>query len=539
MKRDQESRFGIRIGSLVIAVVCGLLLINLAGCGGSGSSPPGDAVKTAGDFGVFMDENPHANLAFADYPGNCLGCHAEQAAEMFNSVHYQWIGATPDMVNNGGEPQGKLTNAVNSYCINIEGNWGVCGACHVGRGLRPDDAEANFENIDCLMCHNASYAVQRVRLGDGTLGVLEPDDQMVRDIHHPTRANCLACHAKAGGGDGVKRGDISMATLTNSDPNFDVHMNTQGPDLACSECHVFEKHKVLGKGSDLRPTDDPARGAEVSCLTCHPDKEGRNGHDSSNINSHVARVACQTCHIPTYAKVATEIHRDWRTHHDGSPADETAHPGHPYTEKAANLMPTYRFWNRTSDNALLGDDASRTYDAGRDTWPTSIPMGDVTDGRIFPFKYKTAMQPKTVADNRLIALDTYEYLKVSGDITAAIEQGLTAMGYPAHEPYEWILTDTHQLINHGINPASHALQCNDCHGSIDRMDLQGEMGYQLKAERTTVCTQCHGNEGQKGFRAIHNIHVDDEKYDCNRCHLFSRPERGLGDSHDEEDDDDD
>lgn len=135
------------------------------------------------------------------------------------------------------------------------------------------------------------------------------------------------------------------------------------------------------------------------------------------------------------------------------------------------------------------------------------------------------MQPKTVADNQLIALNTYEYLKVSGDVTASIEQGLTAMGYPSHEPYEWILTDTHQLINHGISPASQALQCNDCHGSIDRMDLQGELGYQLKSERTALCTQCHGIEGDRGFEAIHNIHVNDEKYDCSRCHTFPRPER--------------
>ena len=437
------------------------------------------------------------------------------------------------MVNNGGQPQGKLTNAVNSYCINIEGNWGMCGSCHVGRGLRPDNADATLENIDCLMCHSAGYATLRVRLDDGTLGVQEPDDQLVRNIHKPTRANCMACHAKAGGGDGVKRGDISLATVTNSDPKFDVHMNSQGADLVCSECHVFIDHKVIGKGSDLRPTDDPIRGAEVSCLTCHPGKDGQDGHDSSKINSHVARVACQTCHIPTYAKVATEIHRDWRTHHDGSMADSSAHPGHPYTEKAADLIPTYKFWNRMSDNILLGDDALRTYNAGRDTWPTSTPIGDVTDGLIYPFKYKTAMQPKTVADNRLIALNTYEYLKNSGDVTASIEQGLTSMGYSAHEPFEWVMTDTHQMINHGISPANQALQCTDCHGSIDRMDLQGELGYQLKAERTMVCTQCHGIEEQKGFEAIHYIHVDDEKYDCNNCHVFTRHERGLaGDDND-------
>lgn len=482
--------------------------------------------KHGGKIGS-RDNNPHAKLKYADYPGNCLNCHMDQATEMFNTTHYQWVGETPDMVNGNGQPQGKLTNAVNSYCINILGNWPVCGSCHAGRGLRPDDAGAGLENIDCLMCHSEEYAVRRTRLSDGTMGVAQPDDALVQNIHAPTRVNCLACHAKAGGGDGVKRGDLSLASATNASADFDVHMNRAGADLSCQACHVFENHKVIGKGSDIRPTDDPGRGAQVSCLTCHPDKNSRNGHDSRKINDHVNRVACQTCHIPTYAKVATETHRDWRSHHDGSPADANALPGHPYTEKAADLIPVYRFWNRTSDNALLGDEASRTYNALKDTWSTSIPMGDVTDGKLYPFKYKTAMQPKTVADNRLVALNTYEYLKRSGQVAVAIEQGLAAMGYAAHEPFEWVLTDTHQLLNHGISPSSKGVQCAECHGNVDRMDLQGELGYQLKGDKSAVCQQCHEPEEDKRFGAIHNIHVDDEKVDCRHCHSFSRPERGL------------
>ena len=379
------------------------------------------------------------------------------------------------------------------------------------------------------MCHNDGYAAQRTRLPDGSMGVAQPDDGMVQNVHRPTRANCLACHAKAGGGDGVKRGDLSMATITNADRDFDVHMNSAGSNLDCQSCHVFDKHKVIGKGSDLRPTDDLERGSEVSCLTCHTDKNSREGHDTEKVNDHVARVACQTCHIPVYAKVATETYRDWRVHHDGSPADASALPGHPYTEKMANLTPSYKFWNRKSDNALLGDDASRTYNGATDTWPTSTPSGDVSDGKLYPFKYKTAMQPKTRVDNKLIALNTYEYLKGSGNATEAINQGLSAMGYdkPETVAYDWVLTDTHGLLNHGINPASDALQCADCHGSVDRMDLQGDLGYQLKADKSTVCFQCHGQKENKSFAVIHEKHVKDKKYDCSSCHTFSRPERGL------------
>jgi hypothetical protein len=59
------------------------------------------------------------------------------------------------------------------------------------------------------------------------------------------------------------------------------------------------------------------------------------------------------------------------------------------------------------------------------------------------------------------------------------------------------------------------------------MDLKGELGYQLKAPESRVCTQCHGREEKESFSAIHEEHVREKKYDCSHCHTFSRPERNL------------
>ena len=473
--------------------------------------------------------SPHAGLLYQQYPGNCLSCHANEANDMLQTTHYRWLGDVPDMLNDIGVQQGKLTNAVNSYCINILGDWPVCGSCHAGRGKRPDDPTAGVENIDCLVCHSEEYAVQRSRQPDGSMGVANPTDSMVQNVQRPGRANCLKCHATAGGGDAVKRGDLSLATITNADPNFDVHMNTAGADLSCQACHVFENHKVLGKGSDLRPTDDLSRGSEVSCVTCHTGKDTANGHATAKVNDHVARVACQTCHIPTYAKVATETHRDWRTHHDGTPADGVSGPGHPHTEKLADLIPEYKFWNRLSENYLLGDDASQTFDPATGAYPTSRPEGDINEvgSKLYPFKYKTATQPMTIADNSLIALDTFEYLSVSGNAVTAVENGLVNMGYPATEPYEWVVTDTYQLLNHGVNSASGVLQCTGCHENNAQVDLKSQIGYAAKDSLNKLCVQCHGNENPRPFESMHNLHVTKEKYDCTWCHTFSRPERGL------------
>jgi hypothetical protein len=352
----------------------------------------------------------------------------------------------------------------------------------------------------------------------------------------PTRANCLKCHAYAGGGDGVKRGDLSWALVENADAHFDVHMNTAGPDLQCQDCHVFQNHKTIGKGSDLRPTDDLSRGAEITCAnsTCHVGMDSGSGHASagrvSEPDRHVARVACQSCHIPTYAKVLddmvhrpTEVHRDWTHHHDGTDAstcdaddDGTAEdpcPGHPHKDKAANLLPTLKFWNRLSDNYLLFDDASVTYDAAAGTYPTSRPLGDVHAGKLTPFKYKTALQPM-VSDNKvLIVLDTLEYLKGSGDLELSIQSGLGNMGYPTTEPYEWVTTDTFQMINHGVNPVGAVADCSHCHqgGTLDVTadSWLDTMGYRLKGEKEQVCNQCHDGSKKlpRTWDKMHN-HVD-------------------------------
>ena len=482
-------------------------------------------------------EDHHAGLVFSEYPNNCIGCHDDEANQVHASTHYKWLGEAPDMTNGEFILQGKLTNAVNSYCVNIEGNWPVCGSCHAGLGKRPDDITAGLENIDCLVCHNEEYSTTRKRLADGTMGVDNPTDNMVQNIHEPTRANCLSCHAKAGGGDGVKRGDLSLALANNTDSHFDYHMSSTGANLSCQSCHTFENHKTIGKGSDIRPTDDLARGAELSCTNCHADDV--NEHPTE-VRHHLDHIACQSCHIPTYAKVATETHRDWATHHDGTDATTCSEanpcPGHPHTDKASNLIPEYKWWNRKSDNYLLGDDASRTYDADKGTYPTSIPLGDVTDGKLYPFKYKTAVQPMTTADKRLIALDTFEYLKNTGNVTTSVKNGLINMGYSADENYEWITTDTYQMINHGSGNSDDRLACSDCHNNTSRMDLQGSLGYNLNGTKTAVCGQCH--EGEKltdivsgakdyDYRSIHDKHVNSKGKDCSWCHSFSRPERNL------------
>jgi hypothetical protein len=458
----------------------------------------------------------------------CLQCHTTQAHEVHASVMYQWEGATPDMTS-GPEKQGKISGAINSYCVNILGNWDVCGNCHVGLGQppTPDATPEQLANIDCMVCHQEAYRRKKVD------GAFVPDenamtismDEAARTVHPPGRYNCLQCHAKAGGGDAVKRGDLTLAQVSTTDRNFDVHMATTGANMRCQECHTFTDHKVAGKGSDLRPTDSAD---SLECSDCHSNMITNDGHEGDYIERHITRVACQTCHIPIYAKdasdspssEATETHRTWLATHS------TAPPFHPVLSTDNDLIPEYRFWNRKSSNYLLHDVA--TIDPATGRYPTSRPLGDVADdhAKLYAFKYKTAEQPFAHDQSKLIALDTSVFF-ATGDPIAATEQGLMNMGLSETEPYSWVETDTFQMLNHQVSTGNAALECNDCHGSTQRMDLQGELGYALKGPQSQVCYQCHGSKEDKSFTELHNKHVKDKHYDCSWCHSFSRPERRL------------
>ncbi len=470
-------------------------------------------------------DNPHTDVTW-NGPATCVECHETEANEVHGSVMYQWQGEAPHVVS-GPAIQGKISGGVNSYCINILGNWGGCGNCHVGFGALPEPTAdpAQLENIDCMICHQQAY--RRIKSG----GVFVPDldamsitmDEAVRTVHLPERYNCLQCHAKAGGGDAVKRGDLAMAHVATTDEDFDVHMAVTGGDLRCQDCHTTTNHRVAGRGSDIRPTDSDV---VLDCTNCHTDMGTQ--HPSSTIRRHLDRVACQTCHIAFYAKnasdtpssEATETHRTWLSTHSPEP------PYHPAADKDNQLVPEYRFWNETSRNYLLHEVAVLDPKTGR--YPTSRPVGHVSnaDAKLYAFKYKTAEQPITNGSRQLIALATDVFF-ATADAAAATEQGLVNMGLDSATAYSWIETDTLQMLNHQVGDEDSALRCDNCHGSNPRIDLLSDHGYGLWGSPAEVCQQCHGPEPMPDFEELHEEHVLDEDYDCSWCHGFSRPERGL------------
>jgi hypothetical protein len=290
---------------------------------------------------------------------------------------------------------------------------------------------------------------------------------------------------------------------------------------------------------DLRPSDVPDL---MTCETggCHDSTP----HSSSDLNQHTARVACQTCHIPEYAKgMPTEVSRDWRNPHYSTSACNGRGGWLPEEIKAGGglngidgLIPSYQWFDGTSQVYVLGEPLDN-YPMKNGAYTLGVPNGsiDQVDAKIYPMKEHTSISAVD-NNNRLIAHSTFEFFR-TGNFDNAVTFALEQMGRNANEYAGTVGVHTYQSINHGVEPKESALQCGDCHndtgysGGPVRMNLQGDLGYTAHetelslAERRVVqpdgnlCNDCHGNESGD-FSSIHNRHTS--LYDCSYCHDFSR-----------------
>jgi hypothetical protein len=502
----------------------------------SASYTRGSETRSAATTVTILDQVPvsgsHAGR-FAVYEGTktCLTCHLSEAMAMHASVHYQWQGNASEAVGLSSSLVGKL-GGINDFCIYPDINWlgklvnldgqqvdGGCARCHSGLGAKPapEPTQAQLENIDCLLCHSKNYrrTVAQVdgawRFVPDTAAMSVSLQQAAVDITKPDSATCLNCHTKAGGGNNYKRGDLEEAHRTPS-ASFDVHMAPRaagGAGLSCLSCHTAAAHHIAGRGTDLRERDlaDPVR-----CTNCH----SRSPHKDSKLNSHTARVSCTVCHIPEFAKVApTDLHRDYSASAEVVAATRLYEP---HMLLASHVQPEYRFFNGTSQFYEFGSEAVPD-SSGRIVM--SKPLGSITDppAQIVALKRHTARQPIDPVTRRLLPLKMSTFFQ-TGDVTAAVRQGVAAVGWPDNG-FEFAETERWMGLYHEVAPAKQALQCSACHGGT-RMDFAA-LGYTPLATRNgkPLCSSCHGAK-TASFTKIHEEHVTEKHYDCSTCHTFSK-----------------
>jgi hypothetical protein len=257
-----------------------------------------------------------------------------------------------------------------------------CGQCHVGGqstaplgemmpGYRTLGKEKDA--LDCLICHSQAYDMNKKQVVKSENGEwFWGQDRSLRAalaVTRPTSQACLRCHQHNLGGDiYVDSLDSSfMESLTHTgtnrprvmhpgskrgtpfSPSWDVHA---AAGIACIDCHVTEGHRIAkGTHTTTMMANDLPR-VEVACENCHSATPHKSDPERSEyLNSHVDKIACQTCHIPS-------LHPDNATMRDFSKTQFEEHPGiYIYTDSVKETEPgkgiEYVWWN--GDGSFLGN----------------------------------------------------------------------------------------------------------------------------------------------------------------------------------------
>jgi hypothetical protein len=140
-------------------------------------------------------------------------------------------------------------------------------------------------------------------------------------VGRASNENCLNCHQHNMGGDayvhnvaakslGEKHPRLLHTGAKRGNPFSPQHDAHAAAGIQCTDCHVPEGHKIPRgtKGVDLVATDLPEK--EVTCDSCHSRAPHTASEHRAILNGHIARMACETCHIPRLEDNNVVL-RDW------------------------------------------------------------------------------------------------------------------------------------------------------------------------------------------------------------------------------------
>lgn len=426
----------------------------------------------------------------------CLACHNTAGHQVMKSIHWTWEANSPTT----GKKLGKKW-AANNFCGSIISNETRCTSCHAGYGWKDKDYDfTDQNNVDCLACHDTTgtykkfgtdaghplYADREFEPMEGPPGKKQfkaPDlSKIAQHVGQPGRGNCGACHFNGGGGDAVKHGDLD-SSLKNPSRELDVHMAKDGANMVCSDCHTFNAHQPSGSryaatskdkhGLDL-PKDDHNH---ATCESCH----GFTPHKEAKINNHTNKVACQTCHIPEFARggIATKTLWDWSTagkmDANGKPLFIKDDHGHLKYSAAKgdfaygeNVRPEYKWYNGVVHQIAITDKLDGLLDA-KGVLELNRVEGSAKDpnARIWPFKVMHGKQPYDTGNNTLVVNHVYgdddTSLWRNYDYSKSIKAGMEYAGLPYSGQFGFIETRMNWFITHMVAPKEKAIPCQECH----------------------------------------------------------------------------
>lgn len=402
----------------------------------------------------------------------CISCHTERHTEVMESSHWNWDRV--DLVEGKGFRASGKKNVMNNFCTGVAGNELACASCHTGVGMA-DVKDFDFkkpENVDCLSCHASPKAYQKSNDNAGFPALTVNLNLAAISVGKPSIENCGNCHFYGGGGNNVKHGDLEEALL-DATREIDVHLAKNGINMTCVDCHTAENHKIKGRLYSVS-TNNVSR---ALCSDCHSETP----HQEEMLNTHSAKVACQTCHIPIYAKVnPTKLSWKWSDagmmDKDGKPfkfhdGDDEYMSIKGSFKWGTNVVPEYVWFNGTAENYVIGDKID----------PANKPIqmnklnGSHNDpnSKIIPVKVHRGDQIYDTQNNMLIQAKLYS--KTPGDSAywkdfdwnAAAEKGMRDAGFPYSGHYDFIETEMYWPLNHMVSKKTASLQCADCHTPKD------------------------------------------------------------------------
>ena len=430
----------------------------------------------------YFAENPYEGTE------SCMRCHGDVGDEIITTGHFKWEGVASNIEGfEGGAEHGKK-DILNNFCIAIPTNEGRCTQCHIGY----DYADASYDfgdrnNVDCLVCHDQTKTYAKAPTTAGRPADTVDLQAVAQSVGEgsPTIDNCIFCHANAGGGDNVKHGDLSMS-LADTTREYDVHMGTDGGNFECIACHQVQRDNdgnLLSHGIGGMPYHSVEEGEMKQCGDCHGDRA--NIHAGSSVQLTVEihpTLACQTCHIPTFARnQSTTTQWYWETAgQDIAPEDIPKILGRDaYDKKKGNFMwennvrPTLRYFNGKYRKFLINDNDQF------ETEPAVLaePVGDHTDpdAMIYPFKKMVGNQPADLNNNTILVPHLFGLKGGPNpywgkfDWNLALQDGAAATGQTYTGEFTFADTVMYLSVNHEVAPKEEAYGmgggdgCTDCH----------------------------------------------------------------------------
>jgi len=484
--------------AMVVAVVAMMTIASGAAVqAANGTENKTEASKSTADHSKFKElKGPFATGP--DVTKACLQCHTEASKQIHKTKHWNWDVVNPATGRNLGKK-----NVINNFCGSVVSNEARCTSCHIGYGFDNQDFDfAKQENVDCLVCHDTTAKYRKYPAGAGhppykpmewpagSGRMMQPQNlaEVAQNVGPSSRANCGVCHFLGGGGNAVKHGDLDLS-LINPGPYLDVHMSTEGLNFTCSKCHGGDNHLVQGsryavKAKVLSGIDIPGRtdGSRASCESCH----GTTPHPdtvNAKLNDHTDVIACQTCHIPAFARggFPTKMSWDWSTagrlDEKGKPIKEHNDKGHEtYNGMKGDftwdehVIPEYRWFDGTSKYTLLGDKVT-----GEEPISINNYGGGPNDpnSRIWPFKVMRGKQAFDKGNQTLAVVHTFgkddSAFWGNYDWDKAIAAGMKAAGAEYSGEYGFVETEMAWPQTHMVAPTEDAVACESCHSENSRL----------------------------------------------------------------------